>query len=573
MRALLHALTLCCLVGCSLTAPLSGSYSCDANGNCLDGFVCNAQKLCVSPASGSSSGSGTSGSSTSRAGSTSSSSSAVSTASGATSGSSGSKSTGTSSGGTSSGGSSGSSSGCATCTFAGPPPSGSSSGAFTGFAGEWDTDWAHVSLQQSGANVTGTFVAWGWGGYSGYTGWIQGMVQGSVFDGGFNDWQDSPNGAGSGTPEAVTWDLASGGASFWGSDRTSYAWCGSRTGLPLLPGCGWSGTFDTSNWGTATLTQEGDEVRGYASGGCAGLAGTVYFSPNGLEYNGVVLAGGGATTRFSYTLGEMAERQFSGNELALGATGPVASCGFRPDAGTSMPSVCFSGGGPMDGLWLTNLGVLLIEQPVTATSPYTEQYTSVDWSPWGSDGGFTTEYAAINDAISQNQDLPYAQLLSANVGWFDTSPTLGGHDLQVSFSATGLTISGSGNDLHSSLFCGSIYAPDAYANFTDPVGTLPLGCGMTDLWYLWGPSASAALSFAQITQHRDQLSGQGGLVTGHAAASDAGAGVYYTGTAKGLGFNWFLDPQDQTFTGDNGADAGWCGSTVGAVDEPTPCYE
>jgi hypothetical protein len=39
--------------GCSLTQPVSGSYSCDANGNCLDGFLCNAQNLCVSAVSSS----------------------------------------------------------------------------------------------------------------------------------------------------------------------------------------------------------------------------------------------------------------------------------------------------------------------------------------------------------------------------------------------------------------------------------------------------------------------------------------------------------------------------------------
>jgi hypothetical protein len=426
--------------------------------------------------------------------------------------------------------------------------------------------------------VTGTYVQWGWGGNTDNSGWIAGTVTDTTFGGQYNDWADSPGGFGSGSPGSVTWTLDDGGASFTGNEKSgAFVWCGSRTGRPLQAGCGWSGTFETSDGGPFALTQQADEVQGFATAGCAGVAGTVYNGPLGLTCDGLILSSAGAQSRFSWALDSATETQFSGNELSLGTSTPAPFCGFRQATG-AFPASCFGGGGPMDGLWLTNLGMLTIDQPVSATTPFAEQYASVNWVPWGTDGGFGAQYANIDGVSSEFASFNYAQLVSGTIGWFDSSPTSGGQNLAVTFDATGLTISGEGNDTNAnppdgSLLCGVIYSPDPNGNFADPVGTLPTGCGMTNHWFLWGPTAVPALSNVLLTQHRDQLSGHGGTVVGVAAATVANGGVYFAGNSSGLDFTWYPDPQDQTFEGDNLADAGWCGSSISNFVEPSPCFE
>jgi len=131
------------------------------------------------------------------------------------------------------------------------------------------------------------------------------------------------------------------------------------------------------------------------------------------------------------------------------------------------------------------------------------------------------------------------------------------------------------NDRAQSLLCGSIYAPDPFGNYADPIGNLPVGCGLTGNWFLWGPTASPTLSRAPLTQHRGQMAGLGGAVSARALASDGGSGVYFAGSANGVAFNWFPNAQDFQFSGDNGADAGWCGSTISSFEtsEPNPCFE
>ena len=421
--------------------------------------------------------------------------------------------------------------------------------------------------------VTGTYVQWGWGGNTDNSGWIAGNVTNSSFSGSFNDWAESSGVFGGGTPGAVNWTLDSAGNSFTGNEKNgAFVWCGARSGLPLPPGCGWSGTFNTSNWGAVALTQTADEVQGFALTSCTGVAGTVYNGPLGLTCDGLILLTSGTQSRFSWALNSATETLFSGNELLPQGTAPASSCGDRQSAGISLPAPCFGGGGPMDGLWLTNLGALTIDQPIAVTPPYAEQYTSVNWVPWGTDGGFGAQFGTIDNAT---KNVTYAQMALGGLTWNDSSPTLGGNGLQISFYDGGLTISGTGNDPAPSLLCGAIYSPDPFGNYADPIGNLQAGCGMTDHWFLWGPTASPTLGRAPLTQHRDEMSGLGGSVSARALASDGGSGVYFVGSADGVAFNWFPNAQDFQFSGDDGADAGWCGSTLSAFEdsEPVPCFE
>jgi hypothetical protein len=412
--------------------------------------------------------------------------------------------------------------------------------------------------------VSGDWIQWGWDGYPDNVGWLFGTVTGNELIGSYS-WSLNPVGQGAGP---VDWTLADGGQTFTGNNVSSgveYVWCGSRPGLPLLPGCGWSGTFETSNWGEVTLVQSGDEVQGVAVDAGIGLAGTVFprNDPNGapgLSCNGAVFGDGGVISRFSWALDQELEATFVGNELPLGASAPVPFCGAR--LGVSLPSPCFGGGGPLDGLWFTNQGALVIDQPIDPGN-YADLYTSINWVPWGIDGGYDVPNATINGIPSQNQSIPYAQLLTGGAGWHDASWSQGGNDLVLSFTDAGLTLWGSGNN--GSLFCGSIYFPDPNGYFTDPIGVLPPGCGLTNEWSIWSPH-SGPVSIS-LTQRRDQLLGSVGI-SGVAAATDAGA-VYFQG--PGGSFNWFPASDDQSFAGDNGGDAGWCGSLD--AGQPSPCFE
>ncbi len=551
------------VAGCSLTTPQSGSYRCDASGNCLDGFVCNAQNLCVTAAAANSSGSstttgaGTSGGSTTGGGT-----------SGGASGTVTSSGNNTSTGSSSSVGSGGSSGGS------------SSSGAVLGsFAGEWDMNFAHVSLIQAGSAVTGKYRDWGYSYLDPVNaGTIAGTVQGNAFSGTFQDNAADPS-------ATVMWTLSAGqlAGAFGDGGTATYPWCGvaAGQGTPLPVGCGWSDAFITglSSQGNATavtLQQIADEVSGiYSSSGEQGtLTGVVSdFRVNGRYLNTALDVPG----RFSFWM-TLDGTQFTGNYF----NGSNKEwCGVRGMVG-SMPTPCLGGGGFFDGSWFTNLGAITLTQPEPSSSPATGI-----WYGWGSD----IEYPIAGLVSGPDAGGPGLSSSDFSLSWSDSSP-LGGALGMSSLPTDGLGLTLSGQAVAGGLWCGVSYGPNPLQPDGGQIGTLFQGCGLSNSWDMWDPAATNAREPPQLVQTRGTVAGTTDApfdldtISGSVAFNplqDAGVGSWTVVTGSwtdlpdaGGSFTWYPDSQDQTFAGDftaaGAGDAGpWCGSV--SLLQPSPCFE
>jgi uncharacterized membrane protein len=123
------------------------------------------------------------------------------------------------------------------------------------FTGTWNTNFAQVTLNQTGATVSGTYIRYG----ETYDNALNGTVTGNTLTGYY-----VPRGSPSGPIKFV---LSSDGNTFTGSWNNkeltdTVQWCGIRVGIgPLPTGCGFSGTWQT-NFATVNLTQYSDSVNG-----------------------------------------------------------------------------------------------------------------------------------------------------------------------------------------------------------------------------------------------------------------------------------------------------------------------
>lgn len=148
----------------------------------------------------------------------------------------------------------------------------------------------------------------------------------------------------------------------------------------------------------------------------------------------------------------------------------------------------------------------------------------------------------------------------------------------------GLTLTGS--TVNGGLWCGLGYGQDPNAFSQDEIGSLFLGCGLTNQWQLFQVPAGGELAAVQeVTQRRGTIvSGRGpatiaGTVAQNPLAGAGGPWVVVSGTwtdSSGSGsFNWYPALDDQTFSGDftsAAADGGWCGAANSGA-EPGVCQQ
>ena len=123
-----------------------------------------------------------------------------------------------------------------------PPP------AVGNFAGNWNTNFAQMGLNQSGSSVTGTYQRYG----DATTITLQGTVTGNTLNGYF----------GSNPASTISFTLSGDGISFTGSWVGGYQWCGIKSGSgPLPSGCGFSGNWN-GNFAVMNLVQNGATITG-----------------------------------------------------------------------------------------------------------------------------------------------------------------------------------------------------------------------------------------------------------------------------------------------------------------------
>jgi hypothetical protein len=467
-------------------------------------------------------------------------------------------------------------------------------------------NFSHVSLTQSGMQVSGTYHNWGVTyGNPGGAGTIAGTVILQTLTGTFQDNAGDVTGT-------LSWPLDSNGnitlGTFTYGTATSFPWCGvpAGHGTPLPVGCGWSDLYNPSGFGPLILTQVADEVTGSEHSGP--MAGVV----SDYRLNGAVACAASgcppaSLTRFSFWMSKDGS-QISGNYFDAVQTGSWynAWCAGRTSKGTQPPSTCIGGGGIYDGTWFTNYGTVTLTQPILASSASPTASVSGLWFPWGPnpveypiDGGIAT----ADPGYTLEANIPGRTHLS----WSDSSP-LGGATLSSSPSdAAGLTLDGfAANGV---LWCGVDYGPDPfnsspyassvpYTWSTDPIGSLFSGCGLSgNEWTLWPPAPGGSGSpsaVGQLVERRDAVAGTTDLAGLNSADGgvvfvppDGGSGSWtiVTGswgdalTGDGGSFTWYPDSQDQTFSGeftigptlDAGAFA-WCGDSIGGT-QPNPCFE
>ncbi|MGH2395648.1 MAG: hypothetical protein ACRDFW_01390 [bacterium] len=187
------------------------------------------------------------------------------------------------------------------------------------FAGEWESNFAALSLAQTGSAVTGTYTR-----YGGRTGRIEGTVTGNTLTG---TWAI---GGGRG-PVSLTLDED--GRTFSGNYNGTFQWCGGRPGVRLRDGCGfggrWNLQFQDGAIGEASLEQIGRNVSGSYRNITAGYGGTVAGTVTEWTVNGTWIT----ALRGSFVW-QIQGPTFRGRF----APGAHAWCGWRD--GASPPSSC-----------------------------------------------------------------------------------------------------------------------------------------------------------------------------------------------------------------------------------------
>ncbi|MCB0189212.1 MAG: SH3 domain-containing protein, partial [Caldilineaceae bacterium] len=205
------------------------------------------------------------------------------------------------------------------------------------FSGEWQTNFAYLSLNQQGNQVVGSYTR-----YS--------RTQPTTLSGSVN------NGVLTGVNETGTsfrLVLSADGQNFTGTwtgrDGRQYPWCGTR-GNALPPGCGFSGYWQTNHrtGGWVELTQSGDWITGrYFNGSAEGnITGQFEFFGRMQEYS---LAGSyeadsnsaGDRGFIRFTLVDLGNEQFTGCWRNT-VTGTVGNwCGWHGAVGSCpQVSVC-----------------------------------------------------------------------------------------------------------------------------------------------------------------------------------------------------------------------------------------
>ena len=206
------------------------------------------------------------------------------------------------------------------------------------FSGAWYTNFAEVTLQQNGTDVSGTYQRYGYNENLALTA----EVTGRTLEGYFGD---NP-------ADRVTFTLSADGNTFTGGwlyqpDGTLHDWCGIRLGLgPLPDGCGFSGDWLTrsdytpADQPTARLQQVGPNVSGsFFNGTTSGtLLGNLGEAGPALHHSALGLYTiNGNSNAFRWDLLDFNSAQFNG--CWVNAEGSHEWCGWRP--GGDEPAQCF----------------------------------------------------------------------------------------------------------------------------------------------------------------------------------------------------------------------------------------
>jgi len=210
------------------------------------------------------------------------------------------------------------------------------------FTGAWYTNFAEVTLQQTGAAVNGTYQRYGYQEALALTGEVTGNTLAGYF--------------GDNAADRFTFVLRADGNTFTGSwlyraDGRERDWCGIRVGLgPLPDGCGFSGDWFTisdytpASPPTARLTQTGPNVSGTFFNGTSNgtLLGNLGEGGPAPHHSVVGLYTiNGNSNAFRWDLLDFNSDQFNG--CWVNDQGAHEWCGWRVDS--DQPAQCLPSGG------------------------------------------------------------------------------------------------------------------------------------------------------------------------------------------------------------------------------------
>lgn len=205
------------------------------------------------------------------------------------------------------------------------------------FSGSWNTNFAQMSMQQNGAEVTGSYTKYGAAQAIGFTGTVSG-----------NTLNARTNERGTNFQLLLSVDESRFDGQWVGNGR-SYPWCGVRRG-PLPAGCGFSGRWLTHGGkGWVELSQTGSSLSGsYYNGASYGtLNGFFELFGNLEEYSltGRYQSDSGVDRGdFRFVDGGLSGVQFQGCWLDDSKpTQPGPWCGWRESSSPPaqcMPTTC-----------------------------------------------------------------------------------------------------------------------------------------------------------------------------------------------------------------------------------------
>lgn len=208
------------------------------------------------------------------------------------------------------------------------------------FSGVWETNFAQMTLQQSGNSVSGTYRLYG----GDETISLEGTVVGQTLSGNYRN--DSNR--------AFSFTMLADGNTFngyWQHPQTHrrYLWCGARN-QALPDGCGFSGYWNTEVSGVNAwieLTQTGNRVQGRYSNsaeigtisgqvGVPGRGDAPHYSVYG-DYD-ITIGGAPFEGNFRFDLVDFGSNQFQGCFESLTTGNHQAWCGWRE--GQTAPLRC-----------------------------------------------------------------------------------------------------------------------------------------------------------------------------------------------------------------------------------------